>query len=64
MENKIKAVLATILAFSACIGITYGVTKHVQFVGVMFISALTILLAISLYKSFYQYFESKNNKNK
>ena len=64
MENKIKAVLATILALLVCAGITYGVAKNVQFIGILLISTFIIFLAISIYKSFYHLFESKNNKNK
>ena len=64
MENKIKAILATVLVFLVASGITYGITKNVQFIGILFISAFLFFLAVNIYKSFYDHFESKNNKNK
>lgn len=63
MESKIKASLATLLVLLVSSGITYGITKNVQFIGILFASMLIIFLTIGLYKSFYDHFESKN-KNK
>ena len=66
MENKIKAVLLTILVLVLAALATYGFTRNVQFIGVLLISAIVIFLCIGLYQTILSVLEnkSKNNKNK
>ena len=66
MENKIKAVLLTILMWLVATLATYGFTHNVQFIGILLVSSLVIVMSIGLYQTILSSLEnkSKNNKNK
>ena len=66
MENKIKAVLLTILMWLVAALATYGFTHNVQFIGILLVSSLVIVMSIGLYRTILSSLEnkSKNNKNK
>lgn len=66
MENKIKAVLLTILMLVLAALATYGFTRNVQFIGILLVASFIILISIGLYQTILSVLEnkSKNNKNK
>ena len=66
MENKIKAVLLTILMWLVAALATYGFTHNVQFIGILLVSSLVIVMSVGLYRTILSSLEnkSKNNKNK
>ena len=61
MENKIKAVIATILTLLFAALLTYAFVKEVQFLGVLLAAAAIMALAVGMYQTFYGYFENKSN---
>lgn len=66
MENKIKAVLLTILVLVVLSLITYGIMRNVQFIGFLLFSAIVIFMCVAIYQTIFSSLEnkSKNNKNK
>ena len=66
MENKIKAVLLTIIMLVLAALATYGFTHNVQFIGILLVASFIILISIGLYQTILSVLEnkSKNNKNK